>query len=97
MSFQEAMGMIHEKADAGLTRAFVERLKHFKENFKQCESSVQSCLEGLSDEPTVLELQVAAFVVNGGFLFKYGMETESDGEFGALLEEMSLFASEEES
>ena len=86
------MKLVNEKADPALTKVFLERLRHIKANYKQCASSVQSCLDNMSEEPSMLELQVATFVVNGGFLFKYGIESEEDRDFTELLEEMSLFA-----
>ncbi len=55
-------------------------------------SRVDIILTGMSDPPTLLELLTAAFVVNGGMLFKHGPslqeEEDEEQELTQLMEEM---------
>ena len=59
--------------------------------YKHNEKTVESCLSGLGVAPTLLQLLTAAFVVNGGVLFKHGpsleeQETE-ERELSKLIQE----------
>lgn len=88
-AYKHAMSMIHDKAEPSMVKAFKTRINDIREGFQQCSSSVQSCLDGLPEEPTMLELHVAAFVVNGGFLFKYVCDNTSDDESVDCQDELS--------
>jgi hypothetical protein len=67
-------------------------MNFIKVRYKHNEKTVQSCLEGMSDPPTLVELLTAAFVVNGGVLFKHGPslqeEEQEEEELNQLMQEM---------
>lgn len=74
--FKDAMTQIHNPAPTELTRGFKEQMLFIKHRFKHTSTAVTSCLSALGESPTLLELLAAAFVVNGGILFKYSLDSE---------------------
>jgi hypothetical protein len=76
--FQHAMIQVHKEAPRELAQGFRQKLDFIKERSKHNERTVQSCLAGMSDPPTLLEILTAAFVVNGGVLFKHGFPADED-------------------
>ena len=80
--FQHALKQVHREAPPELVTGFKEKMDFIKLRYKHNERTVESCLKGLSERPTLLELLTAAFVVNGGVLFKHGplMEEEERQE-----------------
>ena len=70
-----------------------------KLRYKHNEKTVESCLRGLGAEPTLLQLLTAAFVVNGGVLFKHGphpeeAEQEEHEELSRLIKEFDAFGAD---
>ena len=90
--FKHAMKQIFREAPPELVYGFQEKMNFIKVRYKHNEKTVLSCLEGMSDPPTLLELLTAAFVVNGGVLFKHGPtlpeEEEEEVELKQLMQEM---------
>ena len=93
--FKDAMIQIHKPAAPELTRGFKEQLLFIKLRFKHTSTTVTSCLAGLGESPTLLELLAAAFVVNGGILFKYSLDSDGsdsdiqpDGDLSSFIKEI---------
>ncbi len=76
--FQHALLQIHQEAPPELVKSFLEKMRFIRTHYPHSETTIESCLDGLSEPPTLLELLVAAFVVNGGLLFKHGPELVDD-------------------
>jgi len=72
--FADAMNQIHKEAPPELVKGFRDQMLFISARFKHTSKTVASCLDGLSEAPTLLELLTAAFVVNGGVLFKYDLD-----------------------
>ena len=96
--FKHAMKQIFREAPPELVSGFQEKMNFIKVRYKHNEKTVLSCLEGMSDPPTLLELLTAAFVVNGGVLFKHGPslpeEEEEEEELAQLMQEMEAIGAE---
>lgn len=92
-AYQHAMIQIHKDAPSELIEGFMEKLDFIKARHKHSEKTVESCISGFSTPPTLFELLVASYVVNGGILFKYGPELEQEqddeNELTKLLAELS--------
>jgi hypothetical protein len=99
-SYQHAMIQIHRNAPEELISGFMEKLELIKTRHKHSEKTVESCISGFSTPPTLFELLVASYVINGGILFKYGpeleQEQEDDNEFTQLLAELSAVDASDE-
>ena len=91
--FKHAMLQIHKEAAPEMVIGFKEKMEYIKTRYKHSEKTVQSCLNGISENPTLLELLTAAFVVNGGVLFKHGAEIEEEegeeNDFSDLMREIA--------
>lgn len=70
--FKDAMKQMFKEAPPELTHGFKQKMGFIQAQYKHSKTTVQSCLDGMEDPPTLLELLVAAYVVNGGLLFKHG-------------------------
>jgi len=88
--FKDAMKEIFRDAPPELVTGFKEKMRFIQSQYKHNTTTVQSCLEGMDDPPKLVELLVAAYVVNGGLLFKHGeMAAEEDDEaYTRLMQEM---------
>jgi hypothetical protein len=100
--FQDAMKEIFREAPPELVAGFKKKMGFIQDQNKHSRKTVQNCLDGLKDPPALVELLAAAYVVNGGLLFKHGpdppeqgpsrgsknTETEEDLDYSKLLEEM---------
>jgi hypothetical protein len=78
--FADAMHQIHREAPPELVKGFKEQMRFISTRFRHTSKTVASCLAGLSEAPTLLELLTAAFVVNGGVLFKYDLDAGDEPE-----------------
>jgi len=98
-AFQDALSQIHKPAPHELITGFKEKMTFIKTRYTHSEKTVRSCLAGLSPTPTLLELLTAAFVINGGILFKHGPtpdeEEEDDKELNQLIQEIEDLSSHE--
>ena len=72
--YQHALIQIHTEAPPELVQSFKEKMEFIRVRYTHSEKTINSCMEGLSNPPTLMELLTAAFVVNGGVLFKHGPE-----------------------
>jgi hypothetical protein len=97
--FKDAMKQVFREAPPELAEGFRQKLVFIQGQNRHCTTTVQSCLDGMADPPSLLELLTAAYVVNGGLLFKHCEEEEADGttaaatgdeeeEYAQLLREM---------
>lgn len=89
--FEHALRQVHRPAPPELVTGFTQKMDFIKLRYKHNEKTVESCLRGLGDEPTLLQLLTAAFVVNGGVLFKHGPlldeEEREEHELSRLIQE----------
>lgn len=99
-SYQHAMIQIHRNAPEELISGFMAKLELIKTRHKHSEKTVESCINGFSTPPTLFELLLASYVINGGILFKYGpeleQEQEDDNDFNQLLAELSAVDASDE-
>ena len=98
--FKDAMRQVFNPAPPELVAGFKRKLGFIQEQYKHSKTTVQSCLEGMSDRPSLLELLTAAYVVNGGLLFKHVASEEAeeeDDEYTRLMREMEELRCEEPS
>lgn len=90
--FKHATKQVFREAPPELVAGFREKMEFIKVRYKHNEKTVQSCLDGMSSPPTLLELLTAAYVVNGGLLFKHGPmieeEEDSEREFNELIRDI---------
>jgi hypothetical protein len=89
--FEHAMRQVYRPAAPELVAGFREKMDFIKLRYKHNERTVESCLNGLGPSPTLLQLLTAAFVVNGGVLFKHGPtldeEETEEQELSKLIQE----------
>jgi hypothetical protein len=95
--FKDTMKQVFREAEPDLVEGFKKELIFIQEQFKHRKTTAQSCLDGMSVKPSLLELLAAAYVVNGGLALKHEeIETEpettgtglDDLEYKKLMEEM---------
>ena len=93
--YEHAIKQVHRAAPPELVAGFKEKMDFIKLRYKHNETTVESCLKGLGGEPTLLQLLTAAFVVNGGVLFKHGPsideEERDEHELDDLIQEFDSF------
>jgi hypothetical protein len=89
--FEHAMRQVNRPAPPELVTGFRQKMDFIKIRYKHNEKTVESCLRGLGEEPTLLQLLTAAFVINGGVLFKHGPlldeEERDEHELSRLMQE----------
>jgi hypothetical protein len=76
--FEHAMRQVHQQAPPELVAGFKEKMDFIRVRYKHNENAVDSCARGLGDDPTLLQLLTAAFVLNGGVLFKHGPTAQEE-------------------
>ena len=89
--FKDAMRQVFNPAPPELVAGFRRKMGFIQEQYKHNRTTVQSCLDGMAEHPSLLELLTASYVVNGGLLFKHGeshQETEEDDAYTRLMREM---------
>ena len=92
--YKDVMKEAFHEATPEVVKRFRTKMGFIQERYSHTAKTVQSCLHGLSEKPTLVELLVAAYLVNGGVLFKYNTEelsqeeVEGDNEYSRLLKEM---------
>ena len=74
--YEHATKQVHRPAPPELVAGFKAKMDFIKLRYTHNEKTVESCLKGLGSTPTLLQLLTAAFVVNGGVLFKHGPNLE---------------------
>lgn len=95
--YQHAKRQMYQPATPELVAGFKEKMEFIRRRYKHNAKTVDSCLSGMGHPPTLLEVLTAAFVVNGGVLFKHGDQSEDDAndeelELNALIEEIQELA-----
>ena len=87
--FKDAMKHIFREAPPELVTGFKKKMNFIQGQYKHSKTTVQSCLDGMADPPSLLELLTAAYVINGGLLFKHGEDGEAcDDDYTQLMREM---------
>jgi hypothetical protein len=98
--YQHALRQVHKSAPRELVLGFRAKMDFIRLRYKHNEKTVESCLSGMSEQPTLLELLTAAFVVNGGVLFKHGPtldeEETEERELSKLIQEFEQLRSDQE-
>lgn len=82
--YQHAKRQMHQPATPELVTGFKEKMEFIRRRYKHNAKTVDSCLSGMGNPPTLLEVLTAAFVVNGGVLFKHGDQSEEEEVDGDL-------------
>jgi hypothetical protein len=89
--YKDIMTQVFRPAPDDMVTGFKRKMTFIQSNFPHSEKTVTRCLEGLSPKPTLVELMAAAYLVNGGLLFKHDEIHEpeiDDPEYSKLLKEM---------
>jgi hypothetical protein len=93
--YRHALAESAQLAAPDFVASLREKLNAIKGMFPHKESTVDSCLRGLEGRPTLGEILVAAYVLNGGMTLKFNLSTEAardaarDAEdFDSLLKEI---------
>ena len=98
--FEHAMRQVYRPAAPELVTGFREKMDFIRLRYKHNERTVESCLNGLGPSPTLLQLLTAAFVVNGGVLFKHGpthdKEESDEQELDKLIQEFDHLRGDQE-
>lgn len=95
-AFKDTMKDLFHEAPNELVKGFKGKLKFIQQRYKHSHTTVQSCLDGMVEKPSLAELLAAAYLINGGITFKYednddGPGATGDGcdlEFTELIREM---------
>ena len=91
--YQHAKRQLHQPAPPELIMGFKEQMEFIRSKFKHNARTVDSCMTGIGAQPTLQEILTAAFVVNGGVLFKHGENPMEDGaadlELNELMQEIN--------
>lgn len=98
--FDHAMRQVSLPAPPELVAGFKDKMEFIRVRYKHNAKTVESCVRGLGDSPTLLQLLTAAFVLNGGVLFKHGptlQEEETDEqELNKLIQEFDALRREDD-
>jgi hypothetical protein len=89
--YKDTMKEIYREAPPELVAGFRKKMGFIQDRFKHSHKTVQSCLQGMADPPPLVELLAAAYLVNGGLLFKHedcSEDAEDDLEYSRLMKEM---------
>ncbi len=76
--YKDTMKEIFREAPPELVEGFKKKMGFIQDQYQHSKKTVQSCLEGMADPPTLVELLAAAYLVNGGLLFKHEGEQKTD-------------------
>lgn len=85
--FQDAMKEIFREAPPELVAGFKKKMGFIQDQNKHSRKTIQNCLDGLKDPPTLVELLAAAYVVNGGLLFKHNPGPSDDVDIGQSVDD----------
>lgn len=91
--YKDVMKEVFTEAPAEVVAGFKKKMAFIQDRYSHSKKTVESCLQGLSEKPTLVELLAAAYLVNGGVVFKYseilsGDDLDGDSEYTRLLQEM---------
>ena len=89
--YKDTLKEIYREAPPEMVSGFRKKMGFIQDRYKHSKKTVQSCLEGMGDPPTLVELLAAAYLVNGGLLFKHEDaldDPEDDLEYNKLMLEM---------
>ena len=98
--FEHAIRQVHRPAPPELVAGFKEKMEFIRIRYKHNQTTVESCLRGLGESPTLLQVLTAAFVINGGVLFKHGPlmheQEQEEQELSRLIQEFDELGAEED-
>lgn len=89
--YKDTMKEIFREAPPDLVAGFKKKMGFIQDQYQHSRKTVQSCLKGMADPPTLVELLAAAYLINGGLLFKHEeVEKPKEGadDLDDLLNEM---------
>ena len=101
-AFTNAMDDVFKSAPAELIKSMEDRFSFIKTRYTHSEKSVLSCESAFrsKEKPTLLDVLVAAYVLNGGILLKHSfgqsireLEDEAE-EMDGFLKEMECMAAD---
>lgn len=81
--YKDMMKEAFHAATPEIVAGYKKKMGFIRERYSHTTKTVESCLQGMSEKPTLVELLVGAFLVNGGVLFKYKEEEDEEGHQGA--------------
>lgn len=93
-AYADVMKEAFKPASDEMVIGFKRKLKFIQENSPHSKKTVECCLEGISEKPTLVELLAAAYLVNGGLVFKHDdpaptqVDENEDTDYAHLLKEM---------
>ncbi len=96
-AYKDVMREVFNPVSDELMTGFTKKMTFILENSPHSKKTVECCLKEMSEKPTLVELLAAAYLVNGGLLFKHdepssppktGGIPEEDTEYTHLLKEM---------
>ena len=89
--YNDVMKEVFGPVSDDMATGFKKKMAFIQGKWPHSKKTVESCLEGMSEKPTLVELMAAAYLVNGGLLFKHEERADSDGDdpdYAQLLKEM---------
>lgn len=89
--YKDVMKEVFGPASEEMVAGFKKKMAFIQAQCPHSKKTVESCLDGMSERPTLVELMAAAYLVNGGLLFKHedSIDTDADDpEYARLLKEM---------
>lgn len=95
--FRHAVAESCLPAASDFVESIREKLVAIKRMFPHKSSTVDSCLLGLEGRPTLGEILVAAYVLNGGMTLKFNLREDTEDEKARDAEEFDSLLKEIES
>jgi hypothetical protein len=92
--FLHALAESSQPAPPDFVASLRDKLGVIKELYPHKESTVDSCLRGLQGRPTLGEILVAAYVLNGGMTLKFNLSKEAADEAARDAEEFDSLLKE---
>jgi hypothetical protein len=94
-----AKKQLYLPAPPELVSRFKDRMKFIRERIPHSTRTVECCMSNVSPTPTLLEIILSAYVVNGGVAFKHPQEdnTQDEWELNELMLEIQELAKEKTS
>ena len=95
-TFQQAYDEAARPAAPELAELFSESLRVIRTKYPHHEATVDTIEAHLGDRaPTLLEVLVGAWLLNGGVVLKQRLDSDCDSEMDALFDEISRLSTDE--
>jgi hypothetical protein len=97
--YKHAKKQLFLPAPPELVTRFRERMKFIREHNPHSTKTIDCCMAGVSETPTLLDIILSAYVVNGGVAFKHPQEEtpQDEWELNELMLEIQELAKEKTS